>query len=195
MTFHLVHRSQRDPLVADESAPQRVLVPVAERQQDKTKSKTKQEIEKQKEEQKKYGVFFDDDYNYLQHLAPEQTADAKVEFIRVEKSNQDKKRTEKDQPKINLPSSVFESNVEEKVGLLNKVPILGPRPDLDPDVVAALDDDFNYSDPENELEDNFIELANAEGAEGIEYDGKKFLSNFFTLIIKTNYLEFLKYTH
>lgn len=28
MTFNLVHRSQRDPLAADESAPQRVLVPV-----------------------------------------------------------------------------------------------------------------------------------------------------------------------
>lgn len=28
VTFNLVHRSQRDPLAADESAPQRVLVPV-----------------------------------------------------------------------------------------------------------------------------------------------------------------------
>ena len=29
MTFNLVHRSQRDPLAADETAPQRVLVPVS----------------------------------------------------------------------------------------------------------------------------------------------------------------------
>lgn len=28
VTFHLVHRSQQDPLAADESAPQRVLLPV-----------------------------------------------------------------------------------------------------------------------------------------------------------------------
>lgn len=28
VTFNLVHRSQRDPLIADETAPQRVLVPV-----------------------------------------------------------------------------------------------------------------------------------------------------------------------
>lgn len=28
VTFNLVHRSQRDPLVADDTAPQRVLVPV-----------------------------------------------------------------------------------------------------------------------------------------------------------------------
>lgn len=31
--------------------------------------------------------------------------------------------------------------------------------DLDPDVIAALDDDFDFDDPNNELEDNFIELA------------------------------------
>lgn len=28
VSFHLVHRSQQDPLTADESAPQRVLLPV-----------------------------------------------------------------------------------------------------------------------------------------------------------------------
>lgn len=27
VTFHVVHRSQHDPLIADETAPQRVLVP------------------------------------------------------------------------------------------------------------------------------------------------------------------------
>jgi hypothetical protein len=27
VSFHLVHRSQRDPLAADETAPQRVLLP------------------------------------------------------------------------------------------------------------------------------------------------------------------------
>lgn len=27
VTFHLVHRSQRDPLAADDTAPQRVLLP------------------------------------------------------------------------------------------------------------------------------------------------------------------------
>lgn len=33
---------------------------------------------------------------------------------------------------------------------------------LDPDIVAAMDEDFDFEDPDNELEDNFIELANAE---------------------------------
>lgn len=32
--------------------------------------------------------------------------------------------------------------------------------DLDPDVVAAMDEDFDYDNPENILQDNFIELAN-----------------------------------
>lgn len=96
--------------------------------------------------------------------------------------------------KIKLPSSVFESEYKEDVGLLNKsAPVLGnnfkkislhglcflrlasrskvrhlnvlhnvagPRPDLDHDVIAALDDDFDYGNPENALEDNFMELAN-----------------------------------
>ena len=67
---------------------------------------------------------------------------------------------------MQLPSSVFASEIEEPVGLLNKAaPIYGPRPDLDPDIVAALDDDFNYDDPDNLLEDNFIELANQEGSD------------------------------
>ena len=32
----------------------------------------------------------------------------------------------------------------------------GPRPDLDPDVVAALDDAIDLNDPDNILEDDFI---------------------------------------
>lgn len=40
--------------------------------------------------------------------------------------------------------------------------------DLDPDVVAAMDEDFDYSDPDNILEDNFVELANATLSEYIK---------------------------
>jgi protein LTV1 len=43
--------------------------------------------------------------------------------------------------------------------------VSGLRLDLDPDIVAAMDDDFNFEDPNNLLEDNFIELANASGGE------------------------------
>lgn len=33
---------------------------------------------------------------------------------------------------------------------------VGPRPDLDPDIVAALDDALDLDDPENILEDDFF---------------------------------------
>lgn len=36
----------------------------------------------------------------------------------------------------------------------------GPRLDVDPDVVAALDEDFDFDDPENLLEDDFVAKAN-----------------------------------
>lgn len=37
---------------------------------------------------------------------------------------------------------------------------LGPRLDFDPDIVAALDDDFDFDNPENILEDDFVLQAN-----------------------------------
>lgn len=71
-----------------------------------------------------------------------------------------------------LPSSVFASEFEEEEGLLRKAaPHLGPRPDLEPEVVAALDDDFDFENADNELEDNFMELAmGGEGGNGAECD-------------------------
>ncbi|RVE76600.1 hypothetical protein OJAV_G00010050 [Oryzias javanicus] len=72
---------------------------------------------------------------------------------------------------LHLPSSVFASEFEEEVGLLNKAaPISGPRLDMDPDIVAALDDDFDYENPSNILEDDFITKANGP-AGGLETQG------------------------
>lgn len=51
------------------------------------------------------------------------------------------------------------------------------RLDLDPDVVAAMDDDFDFDDPDNQLEDNFIELANVAGSDE-EYDAEFENSDF-----------------
>ncbi|XP_040285176.1 protein LTV1 homolog [Bufo bufo] len=157
VTFHLVHRSQRDPLAADETAPQRVLLPA-----------DKVVTEKRKEEQRTFGVFFDDDYNYLQHLkepgraelVPSETQRAPSRVIVTE----DVKVQEEDEfiqgPSIKLPSSVFASEFEEDVGLLNKAAPRGLCLDLDPDIVAALDDDFDFDNPENQLDDDFILQAN-----------------------------------
>ena len=44
----------------------------------------------------------------------------------------------------------------------------GPRLDWDPDIVAGLDEDFNYDDPDNQLDDNFMDMANEEMEEGQE---------------------------
>lgn len=149
VTFHLVHRSQQDPLIADENAPQHVLLPASFDKKTKDSDDTKR-----KEEQKMYGIYFDDDYNYLQHLRHVNYAAVSWEPVEQPSSQA---------TKLKLPSSVFASNVEEDVGLLNKAaPHSGPQLNLDPDVVAAMDEDFDFKDPDNELEDNFIELANAE---------------------------------
>ncbi|KAM6181486.1 protein LTV1 homolog [Erethizon dorsatum] len=164
VSFHLVHRSQRDPLAADETAPQRVLLPTQ-----------KINDEERRAEQRKYGVFFDDDYDYLQHL---KETSGPSELIPTHTSSAYSRRDEKEETSgipstgIKLPSSVFASEFEEDVGLLNKAaPVSGPRLDFDPDIVAALDDDFNFDDPENVLEDDFILQANRpieeEGGTGI----------------------------
>lgn len=161
-TFKVVSRSQRDPLVADSSAPQGVLQPT----QDNEAS--------QKTEQEKYGIFFDDDYDYLQHLRGVREAvnwdeeDLEVYTIRREDPQAGKKELRN--KKLVLPSSAFESFVEEPIGLLNKAaPLTGPRPELDPDVVAGLDDDDIFNDnvacgPEDDdaLPDNFVMMLNSE---------------------------------
>lgn len=142
-----------------------MLVPVGDTQAAKFEKK-KLDDSKRKEEQRKYGIYFDDDYDYLQHLKDVNTLTA--EWERVD-STTSKINESHNTPKINLPSSVFASNVEEKVGLLNKAaPVSGLQLDLDPDIVAAMDDDFDYDDPENQLEDNFMELANTNNCDILE---------------------------
>ncbi|XP_072947908.1 protein LTV1 homolog [Epargyreus clarus] len=177
VTFNLVHRSQRDPLVADETAPQRVLVPVNANIPAKKEKDPDLTPEQRREEQQKYGIYFDDDYNYLQHLKdtrevtmvvqpkPVHKRKEKTVDTTIESSGTDVAET------LNLPSSVFASEVEEDVGLLNKAASQGLCLNLDPDVVAALDEDFDFDDPDNQLEDNFIEMAMGEGDEEYE-DGE-----------------------
>lgn len=124
-------------MIADEDAPQRVLVPIQE--------------EKRIEEQHKYGIYYNDDCNYLEHLK-----DPKDNALQWPK-NIEETLSER---KLQLPSEVFASKHEETEGMLSKAaPISGPQLHLDPDIVAAMDEDFNFEDPENQLEDNFIELA------------------------------------
>ena len=48
---------------------------------------------------------------------------------------------------------------EEPVGMLNLAAPRGLDLSLDPDIVAALDDDFDFENPDLELEDDFIGLV------------------------------------
>ncbi|XP_069182558.1 protein LTV1 homolog [Procambarus clarkii] len=158
-TFKVVPRSQRDPLAADETAPQAVLQSTEENPK--------------KTEQEKYGIFFDDDYNYLQHLRGVREAvnwdEEELEVYTIRREDPQMGKKELRGKKLLLPSSAFESFVEEPIGLLNKAaPFTGPRPELDPDVVAGLDDDFfdesgAYNpDDDNALPDNFVMMLNSE---------------------------------
>lgn len=129
-------------------------------------------------EQRKYGILFDDDYDYLQHLRKkEDHNDVHWEYIPPAnlkvKSNEDADiRPKAKSVQFNLPSSVFASEFEEEEGLLRKAaPHSGPRPDLEPEIVAALDDDFDFENPDNELEDNFMEMAmDGDGGDDNDYD-------------------------
>lgn len=112
MTFQLVHRSQQDPLVADEDAPQRVLVPVGTRE-----SKKEERIN----EQHKYGIYYDDDCNYLENL--KNVEDNRMQWPENVES-QLQERIEK--AKLKLPHTVFASEQEEEVGMLGKAaPVSG----------------------------------------------------------------------
>ncbi|XP_022091362.1 protein LTV1 homolog isoform X2 [Acanthaster planci] len=170
VSFHLVHRSQRDPLQADEDSSKFVLL---------QKENAKEKHDERKAEERAHGVFYDDDYDYLQHLKevnPECVwSDPTLPFhqeqrphVGVESSAQISR--------LGLPAEVFPSETEENVGLLNKAaPVSGPRLDLDPDVVAAMDEDFDFDDPNNQLEDDFILRAQGEQGDGerglLEGDG------------------------
>lgn len=113
--------------------------------------------EERRAEQRKYGVFFDDDYDYLQHLKETSGPSELIPSSTFSVPNRRDENEETSTTGIKLPSSVFASEFEEDVGLLNKAaPVSGPRLDFDPDIVAALDDDFDFDNPDNLLEDDFI---------------------------------------
>lgn len=121
-------------------------------------------------------MFFDDDYDYLQHLKEPSGPAELIPSTAFGTYSSDEKE-EASSTGIKLPSSVFASEFEEDVGLLNKAaPVSGPRLDLDPDIVAALDDDFDFDDPDNLLEDDFILRANkltGEEAMGLPESGSE----------------------
>ncbi|CAF0862577.1 unnamed protein product [Rotaria sordida] len=157
ITFQLVHRSQHDPLIADDTVGERVLVPLG--------------VEQRKTEQRKFGIDYDDDYDYLQHLrdpcAPPEEYSVHVNQTEEEEEEEDDEDEDEDEQentvtRFNLPSTVFESKTTNEIGMLNlAAPDSDPKIHWDPDVIAALDDDeFDYDADENFLDDDFMLKAN-----------------------------------
>ena len=72
-TFAVIHRSQQDPLVADSDAPQRLLQPLP----------SKDEAKKRKQEERDFGVFYDDEYDYMQHMKSKEEFN-QYEFEQIE---------------------------------------------------------------------------------------------------------------
>lgn len=102
-------------MIADEKAPQHVLVPIINNKPSSSKTtETLIQPEKRRKEQQKFGVFFDDDYDYLQHLREpgrDQVFWEEVPHKHADPINK---------PRIQLPSSVFESEFQEEEGMLHK---------------------------------------------------------------------------
>lgn len=174
--FYLVHRSQKDPLYLDESLGERVLMPADENSDDKLlksinglnlrKSSQVDRNEqrfKRIEEQHKYGIYYDDGYDYLQHLRDADQQDRvelEPEMLKVGSVLIKNNEEESEKPILQLPSSAFASKVEEDVGYFNQAaPDHDPKIDWDPEIVKILDEDpdVEYTD---EFEDDFFVRAN-----------------------------------
>lgn len=136
--FFLVHRSQKDPLYLADNLGEHVLVPANPEQADesiveavnnaasngKLGSKLKEPKEKRIEEQQKYGIYYEDNYDYLQHLKEvninddeESKEDQAVKvgsvLIKTDAFNEEKQP----KSKLLLPSTVFASKFEEDVSI------------------------------------------------------------------------------
>jgi len=136
-TFAVIHRSQKDPLAADSDAPQRILQPL----------ESKAEGKKSKEEERELGVFYDDEYDYLQHMKTrdEFLSDNVLDEFTLEASAPTVKPARHPISNVKLPDVVFASKDQEEVGLLNKAAkSSGPLLDWDPEIVETLDDEFKH---------------------------------------------------
>ena len=174
--FYLVHRSQKDPLFLDENLGEHVLMPadsdvnnyliqaVNGMSLNQNKSKSDKELKhKRLEEQHKFGIYYDDDYDYLQHLKEVDDEDKYELEETVQIGNVIIKNDASDKQNLILPSSVFASKYEEETGYFNQAaPNNDPKIGWDPDIVRLLDDDTNIDLEkfENELEDDFFVIAN-----------------------------------
>ncbi|EDO32402.1 predicted protein [Nematostella vectensis] len=169
-SFQVVHRSQKDPLQADEDSSKRVLVPIDSVAQACADQVEKSETSISKvEQQLEYGIHFEDEYDYMQHLKTR--TDCTLEPLPSNVTVIENKNVTKEFGNVKLPSEVFASGYEQEEGLLNlAAPAPGPHPEWDPDIVAALDDDLDLDEDSNILDDDFIFKANAPSNEAADED-------------------------
>ena len=132
---------------------------------------SKDDAKKRKEEEREHGVFYDDEYDYLQHMKSRD--EIEYDWDEVDKITKESK-SENKSSNIKLPGVVFPSKEpEEEIGLLNRAaPHKGPLLDWDPDIVETLDDEFKHEtvynlkdidiDAEDQDEDNDLDMILAE---------------------------------
>ncbi|KAF5923327.1 hypothetical protein HPG69_006493 [Diceros bicornis minor] len=125
----------------DTTAPQRVLLPT-------------QKINDEEDGQNKasYREFLDDNYDCPQHLKEPSGPSTLIPKNTLSVRN---RRGEKEEtsvipgPGINFLNQYLHS-FEEDIGSVNKVaPVLDPQLDLDPDIVVAPGDDFDFDNPDS----------------------------------------------
>eukprot|EP00656_Telonema_subtile_P005700 TRINITY_DN12602_c0_g1_i1.p1 TRINITY_DN12602_c0_g1~~TRINITY_DN12602_c0_g1_i1.p1 ORF type:complete len:485 (+),score=184.58 TRINITY_DN12602_c0_g1_i1:226-1680(+) len=182
LNFEVVHRDQRDPLTADDSAPQMLLKEVDLRQKKKVQF-AEDDDEKEERRRREYAAmkaalrnddyelgayaFPSDGYDYGQHLregggghfvaAPLPKEKKQPEMVLLK---EDAAEAE-DAPVVMLPAEMFASEQElsAPVGTLrNKPEYHGINLEVDPDIMAALDGDEGFE----EILDDFIVTAQDE---------------------------------
>uniref|UniRef100_A0A0N5AKD5 Protein LTV1 homolog n=1 Tax=Syphacia muris TaxID=451379 RepID=A0A0N5AKD5_9BILA len=126
-TYLVIHRGQKFP--TDFSEQETSQVPP----------------KKDYEEHIRCGIFFDDDYDYMQHLRDLN------EVAVLEKAE----KFVSQKPKDDVPPPL-DLELQEK-----KIDYYAPDEEgFDPEVEAALEGKFDFDNPDNELEDDFILAAN-----------------------------------
>merc|ERR1719469_1841633 len=136
---------------------------------------------RKKEEEREFGVFFNDEYDYMKHVKDRKVVehdwDEADRFI-INAGAPKEAGLASGKPSVKvldrdivLPAAVFASTLkEEEVGLLNKAAPRGLDLSLDPDIIATFDEDFDFEDPDMEMDDDFIQTMLKE-KEGGEEDG------------------------
>lgn len=192
-TFQLVHRSQRDPQIHNEEAPQRVFVPIQTKVKQSSSAdalleqnsiagrkniQTRRELEgefdsavrENEGEAAEYGVYFDDtEYDYMQHLRPTGNLGA-VMLENPEITKAGKKKTTFELPEDVRPSEQERPrNYQDQQAVQDS--IAGFRPDLDPrirEVLEALETEEETEEADSE--DWFQELTKDGVAEDEEFN-------------------------